>query len=143
MSGNFWDSAVSDDEKKPQPNDGKQLIPNNNKDSQPSKQILFTNPLVVEVDGKRIELSMQNSNELSQQAINFILTSKEFWITELMPEGSFFQMDVKSGVFEYWAEGEMKYQQKGDISQAFTYLCLLYTSPSPRDNRVSRMPSSA
>ena len=24
-----------------------------------------------------------------------------------------------------------------------TYVCLLYTSPSPRDNRVSRMPSSA
>ena len=23
------------------------------------------------------------------------------------------------------------------------YICLLYTSPSPRDNRVSRMPSSA
>ena len=23
------------------------------------------------------------------------------------------------------------------------YTCLLYTSPSPRDNRVSRMPSSA
>ena len=23
------------------------------------------------------------------------------------------------------------------------YACLLYTSPSPRDNRVSRMPSSA
>ena len=23
------------------------------------------------------------------------------------------------------------------------YVCLLYTSPSPRDNRVSRMPSSA
>ena len=27
---------------------------------------------------------------------------------------------------------------KGNIS-----ICLLYTSPSPRDNRVSRMPSSA
>ena len=24
-----------------------------------------------------------------------------------------------------------------------SYVCLLYTSPSPRDNRVSRMPSSA
>ena len=26
---------------------------------------------------------------------------------------------------------------------AFTYSCLLYTSPSPRDQRGSRMPSSA
>ena len=122
VSNNFWDSAVSGDEKKPQPNDEKQLISDNNKDSQPSKQILFTNPLVIEVDGKRIELPLKQSNELSQQAINFILTSKEFWIIELMPEGSFFQMDVNSSVFEYWADGEMNYQQKGDVSQAFTYL---------------------
>ena len=26
---------------------------------------------------------------------------------------------------------------------AFNYICLLYTSPSPRDQRGSRMPSSA
>ena len=26
---------------------------------------------------------------------------------------------------------------------ALSYLCLLYTSPSPRDEKVSRMPSSA
>ena len=29
------------------------------------------------------------------------------------------------------------------VNNAQTYACLLYTSPSPRDNRVSRMPSSA
>ena len=28
-------------------------------------------------------------------------------------------------------------------SQAMTYICLLYTSPSPRDGLLSRMPSSA
>ena len=27
--------------------------------------------------------------------------------------------------------------------QSFSYVCLLYTSPSPRDQRGSRMPSSA
>ena len=31
----------------------------------------------------------------------------------------------------------------GDIKLAGDITCLLYTSPSPRDNRVSRMPSSA
>ena len=30
-----------------------------------------------------------------------------------------------------------------DVVQAFTYYCLLYTSPSPRDLSTSRMPSSA
>ena len=30
-----------------------------------------------------------------------------------------------------------------DMEMAFMYPCLLYTSPSPRDQRGSRMPSSA
>ena len=30
-----------------------------------------------------------------------------------------------------------------DFNQSFSYNCLLYTSPSPRDQRGSRMPSSA
>ena len=30
-----------------------------------------------------------------------------------------------------------------EISNAFSYSCLLYTSPSPRDRQKSRMPSSA
>ena len=31
----------------------------------------------------------------------------------------------------------------GEAAPAKSYLCLLYTSPSPRDQRGSRMPSSA
>ena len=30
-----------------------------------------------------------------------------------------------------------------DLYMALSYACLLYTSPSPRDKRQSRMPSSA
>ena len=30
-----------------------------------------------------------------------------------------------------------------DVGQALIYICLLYTSPSPRDLSTSRMPSSA
>jgi len=30
-----------------------------------------------------------------------------------------------------------------DVSADFIYICLLYTSPSPRDLSTSRMPSSA
>ena len=30
-----------------------------------------------------------------------------------------------------------------DANEAMTLICLLYTSPSPRDQRGSRMPSSA
>ena len=32
---------------------------------------------------------------------------------------------------------------KKKLSISTTYICLLYTSPSPRDRNVSRMPSSA
>ena len=41
-------------------------------------------------------------------------------------------------VEEFDFEAENKKQLKGNI-----YLCLLYTSPSPRDLSTSRMPSSA
>ena len=34
-------------------------------------------------------------------------------------------------------------ENKLDIYGSLFQFCLLYTSPSPRDNRVSRMPSSA
>ena len=39
----------------------------------------------------------------------------------------------------------MKYHPHGDasIGDALVQLCLLYTSPSPRDRSLSRMPSSA
>ena len=33
--------------------------------------------------------------------------------------------------------------QQDDINVHYAYACLLYTSPSPRDKRQSRMPSSA
>ena len=35
------------------------------------------------------------------------------------------------------------YVQKIDGISYGSYICLLYTSPSPRDGRISRMPSSA
>ena len=41
--------------------------------------------------------------------------------------------------FTGWVDVELSPQGKLEACKA----CLLYTSPSPRDNRVSRMPSSA
>ena len=38
---------------------------------------------------------------------------------------------------------KLKIGEQGPITGAQHTICLLYTSPSPRDNRVSRMPSSA
>ena len=36
-----------------------------------------------------------------------------------------------------------KYNKERLINKGVVYICLLYTSPSPRDRNVSRMPSSA
>ena len=47
---------------------------------------------------------------------------------------------------EFRAEGEVTYATRVDRLQRLKALivdCLLYTSPSPRDQRGSRMPSSA
>ena len=71
--------------------------------------------------------------------------------------------DIKSHTLRFWEKefkdlkpitrkGNRRYYQKADIDlikkiQSLLYkdgmTCLLYTSPSPRDRSVSRMPSSA
>ena len=55
----------------------------------------------------------------------------DFWENELPPE--------------QWEVGLLKILPKqGDLTKPGNYRgCLLYTSPSPRDKRQSRMPSSA
>ena len=56
------------------------------------------------------------------------------------PDVSF---DIASPI---WDEGVVRLWQKNDardLTPEEFYSCLLYTSPSPRDKRQSRMPSSA
>ena len=48
---------------------------------------------------------------------------------------------VRAGVINY-NKGSMEFENGSRIVSATT-TCLLYTSPSPRDRSVSRMPSSA
>ena len=52
--------------------------------------------------------------------------------------------------FMYLVKGEDSTKKKGEIfplktniGEIISICCLLYTSPSPRDKRQSRMPSSA
>ena len=45
-----------------------------------------------------------------------------------------------------YTQGPLKckeYDHTIDITNSWPLICLLYTSPSPRDGRISRMPSSA
>ena len=42
-----------------------------------------------------------------------------------------------------WEAAKAKAADRGRLDQALAECCLLYTSPSPRDPKTSRMPSSA
>ena len=55
-------------------------------------------------------------------------------------------MGVGFGYYAYFDPTRMEHLFDNRIFQLFvqnTYTCLLYTSPSPRDPHLSRMPSSA
>ena len=51
-------------------------------------------------------------------------------------EGDILKLEIDPKSHSAWTGGKQKILDKGRI-------CLLYTSPSPRDKRQSRMPSSA
>ena len=52
---------------------------------------------------------------------------------------------AQQGLYEYDAVSRLRDSQLGDerVRDIHNYICLLYTSPSPRDRQKSRMPSSA
>ena len=119
MSTNFWDVKVGDEESPSQPTPLVEKGPpvENKATKVHSDAVLFSNPLVIDVDGNKIEIPLERSNELSEQAINLILKAKEYWMIELAPGNRFFQMDVQTAEIEHWQDGEIIHQQRGDIGQ--------------------------
>ena len=60
--------------------------------------------------------------------------------------GTYGTLDLEDdGSYTYTANSNITNLDTDDetFTDVFTYTCLLYTSPSPRDKRQSRMPSSA
>ena len=64
------------------------------------------------------------------------------------------EYDLKAAIYDHYQTldttfykahdtGDLMNRISEDVSNVRMYLCLLYTSPSPRDKRQSRMPSSA
>ena len=125
MSTNFWDVKVGDEDTPAPIPQSVEKAPSlvKNKATKPhSDAVLFTNPLVIDVDGNKIELPLERSNQLSEQAINLILKAKEYWMIELAPGNRFFQMNVQTAEIEHWLDGNIIHQQRGDIGQAMDYL---------------------
>ena len=73
----------------------------------------------------------EESWEKSKETIKSLITTKGF-VSNIDRLGGMIMLDVRKYISEFLKEGDENF-----IS------CLLYTSPSPRDKRQSRMPSSA
>ena len=79
-------------------------------------------------------MSEKTSVLLSDVTIKGNVIEKEKLMTDAKIEG-----DVSAEVLQTFEGSSIK----GDINSSNTSICLLYTSPSPRDRQKSRMPSSA
>ena len=83
----------------------------------------------------------------------------KYWLMKSEPDVWSIEQQIKAGakgapwdgVRNYQAAKNLKSMKKGDqcffyhsnIGKEIVGICLLYTSPSPRDATLSRMPSSA
>ena len=140
MSTNFWDAKVGDEEtpSRPLPSVEQDPLLVENKATKPhSDAVLFSNPLVIDVDGNKIELPLERSNELSDQVMNLIFKSKKYCMIELAPGERFFQMNVQTAEFEHWLDGNIIHQQKGDIGQAMGYLESIIPEDIPNENPIT------
>ena len=76
---------------------------------------------------------------------NFMCFDVEFPISVNMPDGSELSISNEDELFdaiEAYYEMSEEYDGSPEINYPIN-ICLLYTSPSPRDGLLSRMPSSA
>ena len=82
----------------------------------------------------KIESILELKADCMGKLITSILNDSRGWIN--VTEKEFQLVDNVESEFEFIFASPEK-------TDELCYPCLLYTSPSPRDNRVSRMPSSA
>ena len=129
MSTNFWDVKPPEEEEKAKKHDGVELA--ETPDMEQSDKIHFPNPLKIEIDGRERDFFIENQAMLSNEAINAIRSSNEFWIVDIDTDiNAFFQMHIESGLIEYWTDGAMQSQQTGDIDDALKYLESIFTTGS-------------
>ena len=120
-------------------NDKTNILINNNETDPVTLADLKVNEIII----KKINEKYKNTkwDILSEENVKIpskIFDSKTDWIWILDPlDGT---KDFIQGTGNYAMHLALNYKQKPYIGFVF---CLLYTSPSPRDKRQSRMPSSA
>ena len=78
------------------------------------------------------------------EAYGRYLSHKDRFLDERHDEQEALLIDIQNDIVAYAVVHTIETQEDADMMASFWHqLCLLYTSPSPRDQRGSRMPSSA
>ena len=101
---------------------------------------------IVTIDREQRKMSLSIKQLLddpwAKVADNFPVGSKHTGeVKNLTPYGVFVEM--KDGIGGMVHISDLSWTKRYSHPSEFTKVCLLYTSPSPRDQRGSRMPSSA
>ena len=91
-------------------------------------------------------MTIKSSQKLVEEANEIIETLSPSEIKSLIEKNEITLIDVRD-IRELWRDGTIENAKHIPRGMLEFWLdpnsCLLYTSPSPRDNRTSRMPSSA
>ena len=93
----------------------------------------------IEIAGKKISLetgkiARQADGAIIAQCGETVVLATAVGAKKVNPDMDYFPLSVNY---------QEKYYAAGKIPGGYFKRCLLYTSPSPRDLRLSRMPSSA
>ena len=108
-------------------------------------------PEVNETTRARVQAAASKHGYRPNSRAKGLATGKSMVIGHVIPSSSQHEMvnpifgDFVAGAVKTYAEHgyDMMFTNADDTSIEEAYRCLLYTSPSPRDKRQSRMPSSA
>ena len=84
---------------------------------------------------------LKRTIKLSSKTMKFILSSQSVFFRQLIMHYGDISFALR--ITEDFERGTLKSVKVSKRSKPLYYSCLLYTSPSPRDKRQSRMPSSA
>ena len=90
-------------------------------------------------ENKHIEISLTHIFGIGRKTAQNICVDLKIDYTRKISDLSEEEIEnIRNAIGNYVVEGDLRRNISTNIKS-----CLLYTSPSPRDGRISRMPSSA
>ena len=103
------------------------------------RNIVITRNSNISIPGCEVVSSIDHALELTKEDPEVMVIGGASLCEQLLPKINRLYITKIDGVFE----GDVFFPKYDDFNWLEVSCCLLYTSPSPRDKRQSRMPSSA